>query len=57
MTTFLFESMNGKYIFEFLTFKIQKFLTISDGQMIKTKVEDLEKLWDFVVDNFSFEYV
>ena len=41
---FLFESMHGKSIFEFITFKIQKFLMISDGQMIKIKVVDPEKL-------------
>ena len=29
----------------------------SDGEMTKTKVVDLEKLYNFVVDNFSFEII
>jgi hypothetical protein len=36
---------------EFLTFEIQFFQTSSDGEMPKTKGADLEKLYNFVVDN------
>jgi len=39
-------------MFEFLTFEIRIFQITSDGEMIKMKVADLEKLYNFVVDNF-----
>ena len=29
----------------------------SDGQTTETKVVDLKKLWNFVVDNFLFEII
>jgi hypothetical protein len=41
-----------KIMFEFLTLEIQFFQTTSDGEMTKTKVVYLEKLYNFVVDNF-----
>jgi hypothetical protein len=31
-------------MFEFVTFEIENFQTTSDGEIIKTKVVDLEKL-------------
>ena len=38
-------SMHGNTImFEFLTFQIQNFQTITDGETTKTKTIDLEKL-------------
>ena len=39
-------------MFEFQNFKIRIFQTTSDGKTTKTKVVGLEKLWNFVVDNF-----
>jgi hypothetical protein len=36
----------------FLKFEIWIFQTTSDGETAKIKVIDLEKLWNFVVDNF-----
>jgi hypothetical protein len=41
-----------KIMFEFLTFEIQNFQTASDGETTKTKIVDLEKLYNFVDDNF-----
>jgi hypothetical protein len=31
--------------------------TTSDGQNIKTKVVELQKLFNFVVNNFLFEFI
>jgi len=43
---FSFEIIYARKIkFEFLTIKIQNFQTTSDGDVIKTKVVDLEKLY------------
>ena len=39
-------------MFEFLKFKIWIFQTTSDEQTTKMKVVDLEKLYNFIVDNF-----
>jgi hypothetical protein len=39
-------------MFEFLTFEIQNFQTASDGETTKTKIVDLEKLYNFIDDNF-----
>jgi hypothetical protein len=39
-------------MFKFLKFEIWIFKVSSDGEMTKTKVVDLEKLCNFVVDNF-----
>jgi hypothetical protein len=39
-------------MFEFLKFKISIFKMSSNGEMTKKKVVDLEKLCNFVVDNF-----
>ena len=44
-------------MFEFLKFKIWIFKMSSNGEMTKMKVVDLEKLCNFVVDNFSFEII
>ena len=53
LTTFSFETIYPrKNMFEFLTFEIRIFQITSDGEMIKMKVADLEKLYNFVVDNF-----
>ena len=41
-----------KIMFELLTFQIQKFQTIADEETIKPNVVDLEKLYNFVVENF-----
>ena len=41
-----------KTTFEFLKFKIQIFQTTSDVETIKMKVVDLEKLYNFIGDNF-----
>ena len=41
-----------KISFDFVKFKIWIFQTTSDGEMPKTKVVDIEKLCNFVVDNF-----
>jgi hypothetical protein len=55
---FSFEIIYLKKIkFEFLTFEIQVFRTISDGETTKIKVVDLKKLYNFVANNFSFEFV
>ena len=40
-----------KIMFELLTFEIQNFQTIADEETIKPNVVDLEKLWNFVVNN------
>jgi hypothetical protein len=42
--------MNDDYLK--LRIKIWIFQTTSDGEMIKIKVVDLEKLWNFAVYNF-----
>jgi hypothetical protein len=39
-------------MFEFLKFEIWIFQTISDGETTKTKNVDLDKLCNFIVDNF-----
>ena len=53
MTTFSFEIIYpSKSHVNFLTFEIQIFQKTSDGEMTKTKFVDLEKLLNFVVDNF-----
>jgi hypothetical protein len=39
-------------MFEFLKFEIQILWTTSDRETTKIKVVDLEKLWNFIVDNF-----
>jgi len=39
-------------MFEFLIFEIWIFQMILDGEMPKTKVVDLEELYNFVVDKF-----
>ena len=44
-------------MFEFLKFEIWIFKMSSNGEMTKMKVVDLEKLCNFVVDNFSFEII
>jgi hypothetical protein len=36
----------------FATFEIQIFQTASDGETAKTKVVDLKKLYNFVVEHF-----
>jgi hypothetical protein len=50
-------SIQGKLCLDFLTFDIQILQTTLDGEMIRTKVIDLKKLWNYVVDTFSFETV
>jgi len=40
-----------KITFEFLTFEIRIFQMTLDGETTKTKVVDLEKLYNFVVEN------
>jgi hypothetical protein len=39
-------------MYEFLKFEIQIFKISSNGEMTRTKVVDLEKLYNFIVDNF-----
>ena len=46
-----------KTMSEFKKFKIRIFQTTSDGKTTKTKVVGLEKLWNFVVDNFLFKII
>lgn len=46
-------SMHAKITFEFVIFEIQIF----KWEITKTKVINLEKLYNFVVDNFSFEII
>jgi hypothetical protein len=46
-----------KSTFEFNTSEILFFQTTLDGETTKTKVVDIEKLYNFVVDNFSFEII
>jgi len=41
-----------KIMFELLTFQIQNFQMIADEETIKPNVVDLEKLYNFVVENF-----
>jgi hypothetical protein len=43
-------SMQGKLYLIFLTFEFRILQTISDGETTKTKVADLKRLWNFVVD-------
>jgi len=45
-------SIQGKLWVNFLTFEIQILQMTSGGEMGKTKVVDLKKLQNFVVDNF-----
>jgi hypothetical protein len=53
LTIFWFEIILWwKTTFEFSKFKIQILYTTSDGETTKMKVIDLEKLWNFVADNF-----
>ena len=49
--------MQCKIRLNFLKFEIQILQMTSDGEMGKTKVVDLKKLQNFVVDNFSFEFI
>ena len=50
---FFFEIISAsKIAFEFLKFEIQILQMASDEKTYNTKVVDLEKLWNFVVDNF-----
>ena len=37
--------------------KFKFWKTTSDGETAKMKVVDLKKLWNFVFDNFLFEFV
>ena len=48
----LFLHPSRKTTFEFLKFEFQFFQTTSDGETIKMKAINLEKLWNFVVHNF-----
>ena len=41
-----------KIMFELLTFQIQNFQKTADEETIKPNVVDLEKLYNFVVENF-----
>ena len=43
-------------MFEFLKFEIQILQMTSDQKTYNIKVVDLEKLWNFVVQNFLFEF-
>ena len=45
-----------KSTFEYFKFEIWIFQTTSDGETTKVKVVDLEKFWNFVVDNL-FEII
>jgi hypothetical protein len=40
-----------KITFDFSHLKFEFFKTTSDGEMTKTKAVDLEKLYNFVVEN------
>jgi hypothetical protein len=44
--------LSRKIMFQFFTFEIWIFQMISNGETTKTKVVDLEKFYNFVVDNF-----
>ena len=44
-------------MFEFLKFEIQILQMTSDQKTYNNKVVDLEKLWNFVVQIFLFEFV
>jgi hypothetical protein len=54
---FIWNHLSNKITFEFLTFKIRIFETTSDGETTKIKGVDHETLYNFVVDNFSFEII
>jgi hypothetical protein len=47
--------MDAKYLKQ--STKIEFLKTISDGEMTKINVIDLEKLYNFAVDNFLFEFI
>ena len=49
---FIWNNLSNENYIWFLKFKIWIFQTASDGETPKTKVVDLEKLCNFVVDNF-----
>ena len=50
----LFEIISPrKFTFEFLTFGIQNFETISDRESNKTKVVDFNNIYNFAVEKFS----
>jgi hypothetical protein len=51
--SFRFSKIESKYV----KFKIQILQTISDEKIVKIKVVELQKLFNFVVDNFLFELV
>ena len=44
-------------MFEVLTFEIRIFQMTSNGETTKMKVVHLEKLYNFIVDNFLFEFI
>ena len=49
---FIWNHLSHENYVWFLKFKIWIFQTASDGETSKTKVVDLEKLCNFVVENF-----
>jgi hypothetical protein len=44
-------------MFEFLKFEFQNFQTTSHGETTKIKVVDPKNLYNFLVDQFSFEII
>lgn len=44
-------------MFEFFIFKIQNFQTTSGGETTKTEVADLDDIYNFAVNNFSFKFI
>ena len=44
-------------MFEFLKFEIQILQTTLDQKTYNIKIVDLEKLWNFIVQIFLFEFI
>jgi hypothetical protein len=58
LITFLFEIIGlSKIVSKFVKFKIQILQMTSDEKSVKIKVLELQKLFNFVVDNCFFEFV
>jgi hypothetical protein len=53
LNSFRFSKIESKYV----KFKIQILQTTSDEKSVKMKVVELQKLFNFVVDIFLFEFV
>jgi hypothetical protein len=53
LNSFRFSKIESTYV----KFEIQILQTTSDEKFVKMKVVELQKLFNFVVDNFLFEFV